>query len=447
MLDNILKNSFKNNQLAIIQAMLALLLLFTMWPASAAYQVAATRVWPAEEYTRIALESAQPFEFSMQKLTSPNRVVLDIHGLVLNDQLKAVMTKVSPSDPFIKQIRLGNFKPNVVRLVVDLKNDAKPQAFTLRPAGQYQHRLVLDIYPLQDSLMEMLAEYDAQNARGHVIKRVPVKTANTKTGNSTKTAKNTTKTQKTAKKAAKKPRELIIAIDAGHGGADSGAIGATGTYEKHVTLKIAKALKKAIDREPNMRGELIRSGDYYIALRGRLAKARKLQADMFISIHADAFTKESAHGSSVYVLSEKKASSEGARFLAQNANEADLIGGVSLGDKDPILAKILMDLSLAATIQDSEKVANAVLQQIGKINKLHKKEVEHAGFVVLKSPDIPSILVETAFISNRAEERRLKQPKYQRKFARSILKGIKTYFSTNPAIANKTTETAVYARQ
>lgn len=428
-----------------LQSAVLLLTLFVAWPVLAAQQVVATRVWPAEDYTRITLESNTPFQFSMQKIRHPDRIVLDIEGVVLNSQLKAVASKVSLSDPFIKNVRLAYFKPNVVRLVVDLKSDVKPHAFSLKPAGNYKHRLVLDIYPLQDSLMAMLEEYDAKNAKGQAIKVIGVAKK--------QASKYATKRVQTQKKSSHPKtalrmisRELVIAIDAGHGGEDPGASGATGSREKDITLKIAKRLKAVIDKEPNMRGELIRKGDYYVPLRARVAKARKLQADLFISIHADAFKKETARGSSVFVLSERGASSEGARFLAQKENESDLIGGVSLDDKDPVLAKILLDLSQTAMIHDSLKVANAVLGQIGKINKLHKKHVEHAGFAVLKSPDIPSILVETAFISNRSEERKLRKPAYQQKFAKSILKGIKTYFASNPALAN-IPESAVYAKE
>ena len=230
-------------------------------------------------------------------------------------------------------------------------------------------------------------------------------------------------------------RQITIAIDPGHGGEDPGAIGATGSREKDITLLIAKKLKAKIDEEPGMRALLTRDGDYFIPLHMRVLKARKLQADLFISIHADAFTNPAARGSSVFALSEKGATSASARYLAKKENESDLIGGVSLNVKDPLLAKTLLDLSQTATINDSLKLGKAVLGNIGEINKLHKNHVEQAGFAVLKSPDIPSILVETAFISNPDEERRLNDSAYQDKLVSSILSGIKKYFSTNPALA------------
>jgi N-acetylmuramoyl-L-alanine amidase len=233
----------------------------------------------------------------------------------------------------------------------------------------------------------------------------------------------------------KDSRQIVIAIDAGHGGEDPGARGANGSREKDVTLMIAKKLKDAIDNEPNMRAVLTRDGDYFIPLHGRVVKARNMQADLFLSIHADAFTNPAARGSSVFALSERGATSASARYLAKKENESDLIGGVSLDDKDPVLARTLLDLSQTATINDSLKLGKAVLGQIAGINTLHAKRVEQASFAVLKSPDIPSILIETAFISNPEEERRLNDDGYQDKLVASILTGIKKYFSTNPALA------------
>jgi N-acetylmuramoyl-L-alanine amidase len=233
----------------------------------------------------------------------------------------------------------------------------------------------------------------------------------------------------------KDARQIIIAIDAGHGGEDPGARGANGSHEKDITLMIAKRLKDKIDSEPNMRGVLTRDSDYFIPLHGRVVKARKMQADLFVSIHADAFTNPAARGSSVFALSERGATSASARYLAKKENESDLIGGVSLDDKDPVLARTLLDLSQTATITDSLKLGKAVLAQIASINTLHTKHVEQAAFAVLKSPDIPSILVETAFISNPEEERKLNNEAYQDQLVNSILTGIKKYFSTNPALA------------
>lgn len=397
------------------------LLAFFLWGvlllagvADAKQTMVATRVWPAEDYTRIALESRQAFNVSMHQLNKPDRIVLDLHGAVLDAQLQQVTKQVALNDPFIRRIRLGNFKPNVVRLVVDLKQPAKPKVFSIKPVAGYQHRLVLDLFPVKDSLMAMLES---------------------RTGNTSKVIRKPTPKSGQSSKTVVPPRKLVVAIDAGHGGEDPGAIGATGSREKDLTLKIAKKLKRLIDKQPNMRAHMVRKGDYFIPLKGRVMKARKVHADIFVSIHADAFTKESAHGSSVFVLSERGASSNFAAQLAKQANASDMIGGFDLKNSDPILEQTIIDLMRTAMINDSLKLGREVLKQVGKINRLHKKKVEHANFVVLKAPDIPSILVETAFISNRAEERRLRSSKYQQKLAGSILKGIKAYFKTNPGLA------------
>jgi N-acetylmuramoyl-L-alanine amidase len=415
----------------VLRVLLFLMLVIAL-PVHATQKIVATRVWPAEDYTRITLESDQEFSYTMLEIGNPDRIVLDLENVEIDQNLKAVLGKVLPNDPFINNIRLGNFKSNVVRLVVDLKTQAKPKVFSLLPAGNYKHRLVLDLYPIKDSLMTMLDERQ--------IKPVApkVKPAVAKATKPTVVAKSKTHkpNRKNPSSSGRIKRKIVIAIDAGHGGEDPGASGATGSREKDVTLSIAKRLKAEIDKEPNMRGELVRNGDYFIPLRGRVLKSRKMQADLFVSIHADAFTKESASGSSVYVLSQKGATSASAKFLAQKENESDLIGGVSLLDKDPVLADILLDLSQTAMINDSLIVAKAVLGQIGKINKLHKKQVEQANFVVLRSPDTPSILIETAFISNKAEEEKLKSTRYQHKLAKSILVGIKKYFAGNPALAH-----------
>ncbi len=398
------------------------LLAFFLWGllllagvAEAKQTMVATRVWPAEDYTRIALESGQAFNVSMHQLQKPDRIVLDLHGAVLDAKLNEVAKQVALNDPFIRRIRLGNFKPNVVRLVVDLKQPAKPKVFSIKPVAGYQHRLVLDLFPVnEDSLMAML---ETRNTKGSKIIRKP-------------TPNPSQRSNKVIPQ-----RKLIVAIDAGHGGEDPGAIGATGSREKDLTLKIAKKLKRLIDKQPNMRAHMVRKGDYFIPLKGRVMKARKVHADIFVSIHADAFTKESAHGSSVFVLSERGASSKFAAQLAKQANASDMIGGFDLKNSDPILEQTIIDLMRTAMINDSLKLGREVLKQVGKINRLHKKKVEHANFVVLKAPDIPSILVETAFISNRAEERRLRSSKYQQRLAGSILKGIKAYFKTNPGLA------------
>lgn len=419
---------------------LTAIFLFALSAAShAATAVSAARIWPAEDYTRITLESDQPIAHEMIMLRNPDRLVLDLENAELGAVLKSLSDNIDASDPYIQQIRTGYFKPGVVRLVVDLKTQVKPEIFSLQPVGEYKHRLVLDIYPLQDPLMAMLSEM--KKARTEQAGNTADSTAD---ADATAQAPSSTAILIDSDKLPLPPAELnkdsksriiTIAIDAGHGGEDPGARGATGSYEKHITLAIAKKLKEAVDAEPNMRGVLTRDGDYFIPLHGRVVKARKLQADLFVSIHADAFTRPSARGSSVFALSERGATSASARYLANKENESDLIGGVSLDVKDPYLARTLLDLSQTATINDSLKLAKAVLGNIGEINTLHKSHVEQAGFAVLKSPDIPSILVETAFISNPGEEKKLNNDAYQEKLASAILDGIKNYFSSNPALA------------
>lgn len=465
-----------------IKSLLALLILGLASTAQAAIAISAARVWPAADYTRITLESAKPLNHSMVMLKDPDRLVLDLDDVELGQTLKTLSAKILASDPYIKQVRVANFKPGVVRVVIDLKAEIKPRIFSLPPAGEYKNRLVVDIYPAQDPLMAMLEQREksssitlpspSPNASQEVsVPDSPVATpapttpSNTAT-NSTSDDVQSTKpvqlppqessvpavtdaapapepTQPDAEAPADTeilknktdPRLITIAIDAGHGGEDPGAHGANGSNEKDITLAIAKKLKLAIDAEPNMRGVLTRDSDYFIPLHGRVVKARKLQSDLFVSIHADAFIRPDARGSSVFALSERGATSASARYLAKKENESDLIGGVSLDDKDPYLARTLLDLSQTATINDSLKLGKAVLGNIGRVNTLHKGSVEQAGFAVLKSPDIPSILVETAFISNPEEERRLNDEDYQDKLVGAILNGIKKYFAANPALA------------
>lgn len=417
--------------------------------------IIATRVWPAADYTRITIEASSEISQKMLILKDPDRLVLDLEGVDLNANLKLLASAISPNDPYIKQIRVANFKPNVVRLVIDLKTQIKPNIFVLQPAGQYQHRLVLDVYPMQDPISTVIENLNKTAESPQAVETKPTvenKPQEEKTIESTqvvtevKPAEGLSSEIPMAEKPIEKPiinkpainklgRLITIAIDAGHGGEDPGAQGANGSHEKDITLGIAKKLKERIDAEANMRGILTRDGDYFIPLHGRVVKARNMQADLFISIHADAFVRPDARGSSVFALSEKGATSASARYLAKKENESDLIGGVSLDDKDANLARTLLDLSQTATINDSLKLGKAVLTRIGEINTLHKGSVEQAGFAVLKSPDIPSILVETAFISNPEEERRLNDDSYREKLVEAIMMGIKKYFSSNPALA------------
>lgn len=405
--------------------------------------ITAARVWPAADYTRITLESSKPISYKTLMLQDPERLVLDLENVDLGQVLKTLSDKILSSDPYIAQVRVGNFKPGVVRLVVDLKTQVKPSVVVLPPAGDYKNRLVLDIFPAHDPLMAMLEQKQAVASTpsaepgGYVPDQQAAPEAPAAAPTPDAQQDDTTKSAETSREKIESEmnRLIIVAIDAGHGGEDPGARGANGTHEKDVTLAIARKLKAKIDAEPNMRGVLTRDGDYFIPLHGRVVKARKLQADLFVSIHADAFVSPDARGSSVFALSERGATSAMARYLAKRENESDLIGGVSLDDKDPYLAKTLLDLSQTATISDSLKLGKAVLGQVGQINTLHKGEVEQAAFAVLKSPDIPSILVETAFISNPEEERKLNDDNYQSKLADAVLTGIKRYFASNPPLA------------
>ncbi|MBI4989112.1 MAG: N-acetylmuramoyl-L-alanine amidase [Rhodocyclales bacterium] len=375
----------------------------------AATSILAVRVWPARDYTRVTLEYQQPIAFTHMIVKSPERLVVDLDGVEFNSVLQSLPNKISETDPYISLIRAGRHKPGVVRLVIELKTEIQPQVFMLKPVGEYGHRLVLDLYPAvaDDPLLALLEKLDAPP-------------------------------EKAPRKESGQPevvRMVTIVLDPGHGGEDPGAIGRGGTYEKNVTLQVARRLKAKIDAEPNMRTLLTRDGDFFIPLQSRVQKARRVQADLFVSVHADAFVKPTARGSSVFVLSENGASSSAARWLAQRENAADLIGGVNLDVKDPHLARTLLDLSQTATLNDSLKLGKSVLGELGGINTLHKAHVEQAGFAVLKAPDIPSILIETAFISNPDEERRLNDEAYQEKMAEAILKGIKGYFAKNPPLA------------
>ena len=393
--------------------------------ATAIGSILAVRVWPARDYTRVTLEYDQPIRYSHLLVKDPDRLVVDLEGIEFNSVLQMLPSKILDSDPYIKLIRAGRNKPGVVRLVIELKGEVKPQVFSLKPVGEYGHRLVLDLYPLVpvDPLMALLEKSDepplkAESSLGSKPAERPAEAA-------------TEKPEKRPEVA----RLMTIVVDPGHGGEDPGAIGRGGSHEKNVTLSVARRLKEKIDATPNMRSVLTRDGDYFIPLNQRVQKARRVRADLFVSVHADAFIKSTARGSSVFVLSENGASSSAARWLANKENSADLVGGVNLGVKDPYLARTLLDLSQTATINDSLKLGKDVLGELGRINTLPKAHVEQAGVAVLKAPDIPSILIETAFISNPEEEARLNDEAYQERMAEAILKGIRRYFAKNPPLA------------
>jgi len=387
-----------------------------------AANIVAVRIWPAEEYTRLTIESQTRLRSTHFTIENPERLVVDIEGLLLDSNLRELVSKVQADDPYVQQIRVGQNRPDVVRIVLDLKTRIKPQVFTLAPVADYRHRLVLDLYPerISDPLMALL-DQDAKE-------RAKSSDGPTSQGRNPRAAT-------PDNDAPKVTRMITVAIDPGHGGEDPGAVGRAGSYEKNIVLDIAQRLKRRIDAQPNMRAVLTRDGDYFVPLHVRVQKARRVQADLFVSVHADAYVRPDARGSSVFVLSESGASSTSARWLADKENAADLIGGVNLNTRDHQLAKVLLDLSTTAQINDSLKVGRAVLEEIGGINRLHKPRVEHAGFAVLKAPDIPSILVETAFISNPEEERRLNDEAYQNRMADALINGIKRYFAKNPPLA------------
>ncbi|MXN74779.1 AMIN domain-containing protein [Burkholderia sp. 4701] len=455
-----------------------------------ATSVLGVRVWPARDYTRVTIESDQPLQNTQQLLQGPDRLVVDLNGLDLDQALRDLVSKIAPNDPQIHSVRVGQYQPHVVRMVFDLKGSVKPQVFTLPPVGTYKYRLVFDLYPAvaPDPLTDLIAQTERKEqqlneaARAQQVQPPTALSGPTQppAGNDNsdaffqRFAQNTpgaanapaprTPPAAPAKPAVKPPpviarkddndeaddtykftapksgkggtvRLLTVAIDPGHGGEDPGAIGGNGTYEKHIALDIAKKLRAKIDAAPNMRAMMTRDADFFVPLNVRVQKARRVGADLFVSIHADAFTTPSARGSSVFALSDHGASSAAARWLANKENASDLIGGINIKTQDAAVSRALFDMSTTAQIRDSLRYGNYVLKEVGGINKLHKGSVEQAGFAVLKAPDIPSILVETAFISNPDEERRLNDESYRDEMADAIFRGIKRYFAANPPLA------------
>ncbi len=393
----------------------------------------AVRMWPAEDYTRVTLESDEVLKVSHQLLANPYRLVVDVEGLELTNTLKELVAKVKSNDPYVSQVRVGQFQPKVVRLVFDLKESIQPQLFSLEPVGSYQNRLVFDLYPTvaNDPLMDLVrssskksAALDLEDPIGAIARKEALK-QDKQDGHGA---------HKADPKSSYK-RLLTIAIDPGHGGEDPGAIGKRGSREKDIVLAISRKLKEKIEQEPDMRSYLTRDGDYFVPLHTRVNKARRVQADLFVSVHADAFIQSHAKGASVFALSQQGATSTAARWLANKENNADLIGGLNIKSQDKQVAQLLLDMSTTAQIKDSLKLGDAVLKQIGGFAKLHKKHVEQASFAVLKAPDVPSILIETAFISNPEEEARLNDVEYQEQIAEAILKGIRSYFAKNPPVA------------
>lgn len=446
----------------------------------------AVRVWPAEDYTRITLESDRPLAHRHFHVAGPDRLVIELPGLALSPLLRELAGKVRPDDPYIAGVRLGQPTPEAVRLVLDLKQPAAPQVFGLEPVAAYGHRLVFDLFPAveRDPLLSLLAERGLHHPPGAAS--APAAPASAPAGGAGARAQAAARAVDDAlgefigrmqargpepaagPQAAARPqpgagpasaaapplasaglaparpaglraeaaalaeRLTIVALDPGHGGEDPGAIGPTGLMEKDVVLKVGLMLRERLDRRGDLRAFLTRDADFFVPLHERVRKARRVQADLFVSIHADAFIRREARGASVYVLSESGASSSAARWLAQKENDADRIGGVNLRQHDPNLNRVLLDMSTAAQIKDSLKLGSEVLRHMGRIGRLHKPQVEQAGFAVLKAPDIPSILVETAFISNPEEEALLRDPAYLGRVVEALATGIERHFAQHP---------------
>ena len=375
-----------------MKKLIALLLFLVVFSVNAQpIQVGSLRVWAAPDHTRLVFDTSSSVSHSIFSLESPDRLVIDVK----NTRFTGKLPDLGSKSMLVRGLRSAQRKNGDLRVVLDLNGRVKPKSFVLKPNREYGHRLVVDLY-------------ESESKAG------PVKSRSQK------------------RSAPKRARDVIVAIDAGHGGEDPGAKGKRGTYEKDVVLAIARKLKKLVDAEPGMRAVMTRNGDYYLGLRKRMDLARKHRADLFVSIHADAFRDSRVRGSSVFTLSQRGASSEAARWLAERENSADLIGGVKLEDKDDVLASVLLDLSQTATIQASHQAASKVFGKLKRLGKTHKRSVQQAGFVVLKSPDMPSMLVETAFISNPDEERKLRGKSYQNKLAKAIFSGVRDFFYYSP---------------
>ena len=422
--------------------------------------IVAVRVWPANDYTRLTIESGGALSATHFMTEAPNRLVIDIDGLELNAKLRELVGKVQPDDPYIAGVRVGQFQARVVRLVIDLKQPVAPQQFTLEPVAAYQDRLVFDLYPTQtaDPLLALIREKEqaeeqaakaVQDALGELIARVdkpPLPAAQpsmpTRPAPAAPPALQTPAPQApapvTEAERRRVDRLVIVAIDPGHGGEDPGAIGPSGLREKDVVLAIGLQLRDRLNAVPGMRVMMTRDADFFVPLNERVRKAQRVQADLFISIHADAFFKPQAAGASVFALSTKGASSSAARWMAARENAADAVGGVNIAEvKDTQVLRAMLDMSTTAQIKDSLKLGKEVLSRIGRVGRLHKSSVEQAGFAVLKAPDIPSILVETAFISNPEEEEKLRDPAYQSELVDALSTGIRRYFAKNPPLARQ----------
>jgi len=433
--------------------------------------IVAVRVWPADEYTRITIESDAALAERHFVAANPSRLVIDIDGLELSPQLRELVGKVRSDDPFIADVRVGQSQPRVVRLVIDLKQATAPQLFALAPVAAYRYRLVFDLYPTheRDPLLELIRDKEeaeakaaqaVQDALGEFIGKMNAGVAGTVAAAaanppppfsaSAPILANNAPWAASAPHSTPAPpmpivpstlgqakidRLVVVALDPGHGGEDPGATGPSGLHEKDVVLAIALQLRDRINANPSMRAMMTRDADFFVPLGERVKKARRVQADLFVSIHADAFFTPEARGASVFALSQDGATSSAARWMANRENAADLVGGVNIAAKDQTVMRTLLDMSTTAQIKDSLKLGGEVLGQIGKVGRLHKGSVEQASFAVLKAPDIPSILVESAFISNPDEEAKLRDPEYRAQIVEALARGIQRYFARNPPLA------------
>ena len=433
--------------------------------------IVAVRVWPAAEYTRVTIESDVRLQSQQLAVGSPPRLAVDVEGIELNAELRELVGKIKPGDPYINGLRIGQYAPNVVRIVFDLKQAVAPQVFSLAPVAAYRHRLVLDLYPEQavdpmealiaerlrdapsvassniDPLGELMVQQATRPAVPPAVAALTIPQPPPAIALAPATpvvppavARITPSGNSTVATASRTDRIIIVALDPGHGGEDSGAIGPNGTREKDVVLQIAHKLRDRINASTlngnPMRAFLTRDADFFVPLNVRVQKARRVQADLFVSIHADAFTNPEARGASVFALSQNGASSSAARWMANKENEADKVGGVNVGGHEVQVQRALLDMSTTAQINDSMKLGGAMIGEIRGIGaRLHKGQVEQAGFAVLKAPDIPSVLVETAFISNLEEEAKLRSTGYQDELSEALMRGIQRYFTQNPPMA------------
>ncbi|WP_048439338.1 N-acetylmuramoyl-L-alanine amidase [Caenimonas sp. SL110] len=427
--------------------------------------IVAVRVWPAPEYSRVTIESDTQLKTKQLVMIDPPRLAVDIEGLQLSPELRELVAKVRADDPFIAGIRASQQLPGVVRLLVELKQQAVPQVFTLAPVAAYQHRLVFDFYPvkqvdpLEVLINERLRDFDKRPSIAQTPPSTPPQVQVDPLGDLIAQRADRPRAAPAPAPVASTPpaatarapaplappipertdRLIIIALDPGHGGEDPGAVGPAGTREKDIVLQVAHRLRDRINGASvngnPMRAYLTRDADFFVPLQVRVQKARRVQADLFVSIHADAFITPTARGASVFALSQGAASSAAARWMADKENRADLIGGINVRTQDAQVARMMLDMSTTAQINDSMKLGGALLGEIGRVGKLHKAAVEQAGFAVLKAPDIPSVLVETAFISNPEEEQRLRSDDYQEKLADALMRGIQRYFARNPPLA------------